>query len=104
MHKALAAALAATTFVGCAGTMGGAPGPSSAVNDKLALCGAGFTGETMAKLQAAWQHNGGNISAGFEQSARAAIFESVAKMNVKDSDRGATAQALYDKYLGCVKS
>jgi hypothetical protein len=104
MRNALAAAALAACLAGCSGTMGGAPGPSADVNNKVALCGAGFTGETMAKLQAAWQHNGGNVSAGFEQSARAAIFESVAKMNVKESDRGATAQALYDKYLGCVKS
>ena len=65
------------------------------VMDCIALCGAGLDAGVRAKIEARLHAAGGNLTVGYDEHARAVIFDS-------DEIDGADKQAIYDRYTGCL--
>lgn len=80
------------------------PVPPAPPSKTIEICGAGFDQKTSAYLKAQIEKRGMTADAGFEQQARAAIFNMLKDMGMKDSDIGPTVQNMYKDYIECVKS
>jgi hypothetical protein len=68
---------------------------SSVLESPVAICGAGFDQSVQVGLAAELQRAGGKMTAGFQQSARSAIFNDA---SIASSDR----QKMFDTYVDCV--